>query len=272
MAFGKCFGHQQRRRCATGGRTGHQAREHTGPEHGGVHHVVHRQLLAQQGQRVARRVAAGLGAHLGERLQRRAVLLHVAQARAAKVAQGEWQLGHPYQRGRFAVEVLERAGPVVEHGANRTRVHLLEAQRQHTVHRTTLDRLPRQKECGGAGGAVVVDVDDGDTRHAHAVQRLLPGGRVAINIAHIGLLYQVIGDARISQRQACSLGRHARVGRIGAGFSERDHAHACDKCLVCPVRHVCLLEWQHFRTTMLRVLVAPFLSETGRWHRWVERK
>ena len=56
---------------------------------------------------------------------------------------------------------------------------------------------------------------------------------------------------RISQRQACSLGRHARVGRIGAGFGERDHAHACDKCLVC---HVCLLEWQHFRTTVLRLL------------------
>ena len=50
------------------------------------------------------------------------------------------------------------------------------------------DRLARQEQRGRAGRAVVVDVDDRDAGHADLVQRLLAAGRVAVDVAGIGLL------------------------------------------------------------------------------------
>jgi hypothetical protein len=134
----------------------------------------------------------------------------MALAGATEVAQRQGQLGHAHQCGCGLVEILERAGPAGEHVADGARVHLLETQHQHAVHHAALDGLAAQEQGGGAGGAVVVDVDDGDARHAHLVQRLLAAGGVAIDIARIGLLHGAIVQPGVGQRQPHGLGHPAR--------------------------------------------------------------
>jgi hypothetical protein len=154
------FRHQQRGSGAAGGRASHQARHHAGPDHRRVEHVLGADLLAEQRQRVVGRVAAGLGANLRERLQRRAVFLHVGQARAPEVAQRQRDLGHADQAVGDGVEIVERGRAVGEHRAEGAGAHLLEAQHQHAFGGAAGDCLACQEQRRGAGRAVVVDVDD----------------------------------------------------------------------------------------------------------------
>jgi hypothetical protein len=58
--------------------------------------------------------------------------------------------------------------------------HLLEAQREDAIGKTAFDQPSCQVQRRGASRAVVVDVDDRNTRHADVVDRPLPGPGVAV--------------------------------------------------------------------------------------------
>ena len=172
-------------------------------------------------------MAAGLRPDLREGLQWRAVALHVLAARAAEVAQRERDLRLSDQFAGHFLEAVERRRPVGEHRAERAWLHLLEAQCEHAV-RAGGNRLPREIERGRTGRAVVIDVDDRDAGETHFVERALPCGRVAVDIADEGLLHCRVLDPGIRERQPRGLGAHLEIRRVVARLAERDHADPGD--------------------------------------------
>ncbi|MNR06183.1 hypothetical protein D3C85_1222460 [compost metagenome] len=121
-------------------------------------------------------------------------------------------------------KAIERALAVIPLALERTRLHELEAQRQRAFHRAGLHGLARQEQRAGTGGAVVVDVDDGNARHAYLVQRGLAAGGIAIDVANECLLDLVVRQARILERQLRGRGAHHAVRLALARLLERDHA------------------------------------------------
>ncbi|MNZ88041.1 hypothetical protein D3C78_1069230 [compost metagenome] len=169
-------------------------------------------------------------------------------AGAAEVAQRQRDSGLADQFVGGQVEVLEGAGPVAEEGAEGARAHLLETQCQGAFRRTAAHGLVGQEQGAGTGGAVVVDVDHRDARHADFVERALAGSGVTVDVAHIGLLDLVVLHTGIGQRGAQGGSRHLGIGRIGAWLDEGDHANpdhidvathgavpglSCDKVRIC---------------------------------------
>ena len=238
VAAGELFRHQNGGRAAAGRRAGHQARHDARPDRRVVEHVVGRHLLAEDRERIARRMAAGLGADLGEGGQRRAVLLHVAEARAAEQAQGHRNAGRIDEIVREAVEQFHRPRTVVEHGSERAGLHLLEAEGDHAVRDATLDRLPREKQRRRTRGAVVVDVHHRDAGHADLVERPLAAGGVAVHVSDISLLDLREIHAGVFQRQTRRAGPHHMIRLARSRLRERDHSDTSD---MNRTGHDCLL-------------------------------
>ncbi|MNO59511.1 hypothetical protein D3C76_501000 [compost metagenome] len=119
-----------------------------------------------------------------------------------------------------------RAGfrAVIPVGFQRAGLHLLETEGKGAIDLAALHGGTGQVQGGGAGGAVVVDVDHRDTGAAHFVQGGLATGGVTVDIAGEGHLYLVVAQAGILQRQAHGFGAHVGVARAGARFGEGDHA------------------------------------------------
>ncbi|MCY1417217.1 hypothetical protein D9M71_327450 [compost metagenome] len=221
------FGHDDRSGGAAGRRAGHQAGHHAGEDHLVGHHVFSGDDLLEYRQRVVGGMAAGLGADRREGLHAGAVLLHVLLAGATEELQ---RVGHAdaFREDTVshfvALAVGDRTvGPVRLQGA---RLHLLEAEGQGAIDDTCLYSLARQVQRSRAAAAVVVDVDHRDPGQADFVQRRLAAGGVAIYVARVGLLHELVVDAGILQRQADRLGTHLDVGTALAGLGERDHADA----------------------------------------------
>ena len=80
-------------------------------------------------------MAARLGAHLGEGVDLGAIFLHVREARAAEIAQRQRHVLRVDEFVGGTVEFLERAGAVMEDGAKRAGLHLLEAEHQRAIGR-----------------------------------------------------------------------------------------------------------------------------------------
>ncbi|MCY1368910.1 hypothetical protein D9M69_559220 [compost metagenome] len=114
---------------------------------------------------------------------------------------------------------------VIEHRTQGTGLHLLEAQGQGALDRAAFHSLACQEQCAGAGGAVVVDVHHRHTAHADFVERRLAAGGVAVDVADIGLLHQVVVQAGVLQRQAGGLSAHLDVRATGTRLEKRDHAN-----------------------------------------------
>ena len=169
---------------------------------------------------------AGLGADLGKGLQRRAKFIHVGQACTAKVAQRQGNFGMPHQGLGGFVKPIKWAGAVRKLHAQGTRGHLLKAQGQGAFHSPRRHGLAGQIQGRRTRGAVVVDIDDGNARHAHLVQSALAGRGVAVHITHIGLLHIGVAQAGIVQGQAHRLRSHHRIGLRRTGFGKGHHAHA----------------------------------------------
>ncbi|MDT4847932.1 hypothetical protein FQZ97_820090 [compost metagenome] len=168
---------------------------------------------------------AGLGADRREGLHLGAVLLHVLLAGATEQAQG---VGHACAFREHAtchVHALavgrRTIGPMV---LQRARLHLLEAEGQRAIDHAAFHRLTGQPERRGTAAAVVVDVDHRDAGQAHFIERRLAAGGVAVDVAGIGLLHQLVVDAGILQRQADGFGTHLDIGTALAGLGKRDHA------------------------------------------------
>jgi hypothetical protein len=77
---------------------------------------------------------------------------------------------------------------VFEQGPQASGEHLFEANNHDTVGGAVGDGLPRPVQVCGAGGAVVIDVVDGDARHAELVEDAL---------APVGVAVAVVGGALV---------------------------------------------------------------------------
>ena len=88
-------------------------------------------------------------------------------------------------------KVLERRLAIFPGGTQRTGLHLFEAKCQGTLNGTTGDCLSRQEYGSGTRRAVVVDVDHRNAGHKRIIKRMLSAGGVTVDIAAIGLFYQL---------------------------------------------------------------------------------
>ncbi|MNG17018.1 hypothetical protein D3C84_1009760 [compost metagenome] len=120
-------------------------------------------------------MATGLGADIGEGAELRTVLLHVRQPGTPEIAQRQRHAFDLQQRVGFRFEAIEGRWTITENRTQGAGAHLLEADRERTVHGTRCHRLACQEERGRTGRAVVVDVDHRHTRHSDFVHCSLPG-------------------------------------------------------------------------------------------------
>lgn len=81
-------------------------------------------------------------------------------------------------------------------------------------------------QAGAAGAAVVVDVVDGDLRHAELVEDALAASAVAVAVARHAHVDVVVVDARVQQRLDARLEAHLVVVDLPPRFDELGHAHA----------------------------------------------
>lgn len=165
---------------------------------------------------------------LGEVLVGRAVLLHVLDAgvaehlgRAGGVGDAAG-LGHHHAGGAGGIlavvpEALEGAG-----------VHLLETDDEDTVSAAVGDDITADVQAGGAGGAVVVDVVDGDLGHAELVEDTLAAGGVTVTVAGNTLVNIVVADLGVKHGLDTGLETELGVVNLSARLDELGHAYAED--------------------------------------------
>ena len=170
-------------------------------DHRRVLDLLQRVLGLELRVRVVDRVLVVLLADPREVLRRGAVPLHVLAPGVAEHLRRERRAA-PARAARHAAR---RACPSrfvrsVYFMPERAALHLLEADRQRASTQPALDRLARQEQRARAGRAVVVDVDDRDPGQAELVDRALTVGRVAVDVADVGLLDRVVGDAGVGER------------------------------------------------------------------------
>ncbi|KAK1841186.1 hypothetical protein CCHR01_16172 [Colletotrichum chrysophilum] len=165
---------------------------------------------------------------LGKVLGLGAVLLHVLAAGVAEHLGGAGGvcdaagLGHHLDGGAGGVlAVVEEALQAAGH-------HLLEADDQHAVGGAGGDKGAGHGEAGAAGGAVVVDVVDGDGGHAELVEDALAAGAVAIAVAGDALVDVVVVDLGVEHGLDAGLEAQLRVVDLAAGLDELCHADAED--------------------------------------------
>ncbi|MNM76238.1 hypothetical protein D3C81_880560 [compost metagenome] len=171
-------------------------------------------------------MTAGLGADRGEGAHLGAVLLHVLTTRAAELAQRHRHANRVSgQLVRHRQMLAHDGRAIIEHRTQGAGLHLLEAQGQGAFHGTALHCLASQEQRGGAGGAVVVDVDHRHTAHADFVECRLAAGGITVHVTDIGLLDQVVVQAGVLQRQTGGFSAHLDVRATGARLEKRDHAN-----------------------------------------------
>src|SRR3546814_12508719 len=79
---------------------------------------------------------------------------------------------------------------------------------EHAVRRAALHHLPGEIERSRAGGAVVVDVDDGNAGTSHPVDRRLTRGGIGVDVDGISLLELIISYTRVGARLTARLLGH----------------------------------------------------------------
>lgn len=125
--------------------------------------------------------------------------LHVLSARIAKQLRRAGGIrdapGLRHHRAGRAGWVLS----VFEEGCQAAGEHLLEADDHDAVGSAVGNGLPRHVQAGGAGGAVVVDVVDGDARHAELVEDALAACGVAVAVAGNALVDGVVVDLGVEE-------------------------------------------------------------------------
>lgn len=155
--------------------------------------------VAELAVRVGGRVEMVDARDLGQVARFRAVELHVLPARIAKQLRRAGGIrdapGLRHHRAGRAGWVLS----VWEEGAQAAGEHLLEADDHDAVGGAVGNGLPRHVQAGGAGGAVVVDVVDGDARHAELVEDALAACGVAVAVAGNALVDGVVVELGVEE-------------------------------------------------------------------------
>ena len=211
---------------ATGGRAALESGQ--GIEHfGRGHDLVQRQGLAKHRQGVACRVLACLDRNAAKGVRANAVLLDViAPCPAKKLRRARCVRAEALVRFHGIGKAVQRRWAIVVSAFEGAGDHLLKAHGDGALHHAALHSLTRQEQGAGAGGAIVVDVENRDACQAHTVDGGLACRGVAIHIAHIGLLDFGVVDTGIVECQTCRLGAHLVVGGARARLGEGNHAHA----------------------------------------------
>lgn len=146
----------------------------------------------------------------------------------AKQLRGARRLGDAARLLHDQVRGARGIRAVLEEGLQTPGEHLLEADDEHAVARAVGNHVAAHVQTGGAGGAVVVDVVDGDARHAELVEDALAAGAVAVAVAGDALVDVVVVDLRVEHGLDASFEAQFRIVDLSAGLDELGHAHAED--------------------------------------------
>ena len=90
----------------------------------------------------------------------------------------------------------------------------------HTIRHSMTNHIPRHVQPCRACGAVVVDIVDGNLRHAELVEDALTAGRVAVTVAGNALVHIVVVD--LSIEEGFDAGFEAEFGVVDCTDSEAE--------------------------------------------------
>jgi hypothetical protein len=113
-----------------------------------------------------------------------------------------------------------RVRPILEEALQATGKHLLKPNHQHAVRGTMGNHVAPHVQSRGARGAVIVDVVDGDARHAELVEDALAARAVAVAVACHALVHVVVVDVCVQQRFDACFEAQLRVVDFAAGLDE----------------------------------------------------
>jgi len=128
-----------------------------------------------------------------------AIPLNVLPARIAKQLRRPGGIRDAARMHHHRVCGACRVLAVLEEGRQAAGEHLLEAEDEDAVGGAVGDGLARHVQARGPRGAVVVDVVDGDARHAELVEDALAAGGVAVAVAGDALVDGVVVELGVQQ-------------------------------------------------------------------------
>ncbi len=94
------------------------------------------------------------------------------------------------------------------------------------------ERRGSEVEGGRTSGAVVVDVDDGDTSHTELVEDTLTTGRVTVDITSGGVLDVIVGEASVDKGLNGTFETEDRVVLV-TRLGEGGHTYTDDVSFAC---------------------------------------
>ena len=155
---------------------------------------------------------------------------------SACVSEHHWSHGDFHLSVDFVVllhEVSEWALTIIEEGLETSSEHLLKTQGHDTLGLTASDGFVGQVESSATSGAVVVDVNHGNTGVSKGVDGLLAAARISVNIAAEDLLDLVLEvDARVIEcpphgdvgQVVVLVGVLARPEELGHSIADHEYA------------------------------------------------
>ncbi|KFX92965.1 hypothetical protein V490_05049, partial [Pseudogymnoascus sp. VKM F-3557] len=152
---------------------------------------------------------------------------------------------------------------VVPEALEGTGVHLLEADDEDTVSATVGDDITSNVQTGGSGGAVVVDVVDGDLGHAELVEDTLTAGGVTVAVAGNTLVNIIVADLGVKHGLDTGLETELSVVNLSARLDELGHANAEDVASLAGggSDHICGLGVMRMERSVLGIIVWSGLEE-----------
>jgi hypothetical protein len=127
-------------------------------------------------------------------------------------------------------EVLEGVSSVVEESLERASEHLFKTESETDVSLSSLDSLVGEVKGSTSSGAVVVDIDDGNSSHANLVNCTLSTSRVSINISTVSGLHLRVLDVRISHGTSdCDFTEGVVIVIVLARLVEASHSISDDE-------------------------------------------
>ena len=147
-------------------------------------------------------------------------LLHVLLPCIPKQLRRAWRLSHAPGLLQHQISSRRRVRPILKEALQTAGKHLLKPNHQHAVRGTMGNHVAPHVQPRRARGAVVVDVVDGDARHAELVEDALAARAVAIAVACHALVYIIVVDVCVKQRFDACFEAQLRVVDFAAGLDE----------------------------------------------------